>query len=280
MSDTRCFYENELPSDLSILDQLYPVLQDWCAEAGLGFAEGHRVIVAVTEAVTNAVIHASPARDPGCVYVGLWISDTTMSAQVGDDGQWGWTPPKPPTPEEWERTGGRGLELIRQLAQSYEIVPREGGGTLVRMSFKIDRYHQHNHEGAQHLHAAEGGRHMDARVESFDDVDVMRVTGRVDLVTSNTLKDNIRERLQRQRTNIVLNMERVDFINSSGLGAMVSILKDVRLSGGRLVLSNLAPYVQEIFEITQLANVFEIFSTEADAVAALSESKATAGTRA
>ncbi|GAB4322573.1 MAG: hypothetical protein Kow0074_14250 [Candidatus Zixiibacteriota bacterium] len=277
MSNPRCFFEKELPSDLSILDQLYPILQGWCAEAGLGFAEGHRVIVAVSEAVTNAVIHATPETNASSVRVGLWIDDTTLTAEIGDHGQWGWTPPEPPTPDEWERTGGRGLELIRRLAESYSIGPREGGGTLVRMSFKID-HQQHNHNGAAYPRADEGGRQMDSRVESFNDVDVIRVSGRIDLVTSNTLKDTIRERLQRQRSKIVLNMERVDFINSSGLGAMVSILKDVRLSGGRLVLSNLAPYVQEIFEITQLANVFDIFGTEADAVSALSESKAAVGT--
>jgi anti-anti-sigma factor len=61
----------------------------------------------------------------------------------------------------------------------------------------------------------------------------------------------------------------VDFINSSGLGALVSILKDVRLVNGRMALCNLAPYVQEIFEITQLSNVFEICPTEKEAVSAL-----------
>jgi anti-anti-sigma regulatory factor len=41
------------------------------------------------------------------------------------------------------------------------------------------------------------------------------------------------------------------------------------LAGGSLVLSNLAPYVQEIFEITQLSNVFDSFATEKDAVGTL-----------
>ncbi len=110
---------------------------------------------------------------------------------------------------------------------------------------------------------------MESMVETFNDVDVMRVSGRIDLVTSNTLKDMIREHLHRERRHLVLNLERVDFINSSGLGSLVSILKDVRLAGGSLVLSNLAPYVQEIFEITQLSNVFEIFDAELAAVESL-----------
>jgi len=107
---------------------------------------------------------------------------------------------------------------------------------------------------------------MDYRVEKHDDVDVLRISGRLDLVSSNNLKDCVRQRLDEKRTLLVLNMQGVDFINSSGLGALVSILKDVRLVKGRLVLSELAPYVQEIFEITQLSHVFEIHPTEAQAV--------------
>lgn len=107
---------------------------------------------------------------------------------------------------------------------------------------------------------------MDCRLESHADVDVLHVAGRLDLVSSNTLKDSVRQRLQQKRTRLVLEMRGLDFINSSGLGALVSIFKDVRLVNGRLILAELAPYVQEIFEITQLTNVFEICKTESDAI--------------
>ena len=63
-----------------------------------------------------------------------------------------------------------------------------------------------------------------------------------------------------------LNLSEVDFINSSGLGVLVSIMKEARLRKGRLTLSNLATYVQEIFEITQLSHIFEIFNSEAEAL--------------
>ena len=44
-------------------------------------------------------------------------------------------------------------------------------------------------------------------------------------------------------------------------------MKQVRLKKGRLTLSNLAPYVREIFDITQLSNVFEIHDTQQEALA-------------
>ncbi|HUU45658.1 MAG TPA: STAS domain-containing protein, partial [Acidobacteriota bacterium] len=79
--------------------------------------------------------------------------------------------------------------------------------------------------------------------------------------------DQVRLRLQDHRTQIVLDCEGLDFINSSGLGALVSVLKDVRLAGGRLVLCRLAPYVDEIFEITGLKRVFDVYRSVGDALA-------------
>ncbi len=107
---------------------------------------------------------------------------------------------------------------------------------------------------------------MELQVETVGEVEVIAATGRLDLVGANSLKDFIRRRLQDNRVQLVLNMKNVDFINSSGLGAMVSILKDVRLAGGRLALSDLASYVKEIMAITQLINVFEIYETQDEAL--------------
>jgi anti-sigma B factor antagonist len=107
---------------------------------------------------------------------------------------------------------------------------------------------------------------MELRVESHQNVDVLRVAGRLDLVSSSTLKDAIRQRLSDRRSFLVVNLEKVDFINSSGLGALISALKDVRLSNGRLVLCVLSPYVDEIFTITGLKKVFDAYETQGEAV--------------
>jgi anti-sigma B factor antagonist len=108
---------------------------------------------------------------------------------------------------------------------------------------------------------------MELRVETHHIVDVLHLAGRLDLVSSSTLKDTIRQRLADRRTLIVLNLERVDFINTSGLGALISALRDVRLANGRLVLCGLAPYVDELLEITGLKKVFETYATTQAALA-------------
>lgn len=106
---------------------------------------------------------------------------------------------------------------------------------------------------------------MEIRVTEHVDFITLSLKGRLDIASSASLKDDILRHVGRGQNRIILNLAQVDFINSSGLGTLVSILKEVRLAKGRLVLSNLASYVQEIFEITQLSNIFDIFASEADA---------------
>lgn len=106
---------------------------------------------------------------------------------------------------------------------------------------------------------------MDIRVSETLDVVTLSLKGRLDFANSAQLKEEILRHVADGKKKLILNLSQVDFINSSGLGTLVSILKEVRLAKGRLVLSNLASYVEEIFEITQLSHIFEIFASEADA---------------
>jgi anti-sigma B factor antagonist len=95
------------------------------------------------------------------------------------------------------------------------------------------------------------------------------LSGRLVLESSTVVKSEIQRCLAQGRTDVILNMAGVEFINSSGIGVLVSALKEVRLAQGHLVLCNLAQYVQEIFEVTQLSNIFELHASEDEARDAL-----------
>jgi stage II sporulation protein AA (anti-sigma F factor antagonist) len=97
------------------------------------------------------------------------------------------------------------------------------------------------------------------------DVAILNLSGRLDMMSATELKSASREIVDKGSCKLVLNMGKVDFINSSGLGTLVSMLKDVRSSKGTMKLSNLAPYVKEIFDITQLSNIFDICEDEKQA---------------
>jgi anti-sigma B factor antagonist len=107
---------------------------------------------------------------------------------------------------------------------------------------------------------------MDITTKLNGDVAIINLQGRLDLTSSNLLKDASREFYSKDNCKLVLNMDKVDFINSSGLGALVSILKEVRDHKGKLKISNLADFLKEIFDITQLSSIFDICEDESHAV--------------
>lgn len=113
---------------------------------------------------------------------------------------------------------------------------------------------------------------MEIRVTENEGYITISLKGRLDFASSTNLKEEILKRVAQGRNRIVLNLAQIDFINSSGLGTLVSILKEIRLAKGRLLLSNPASYVEEIFEITQLSHIFEIYPSEAEAQEALTAS--------
>ena len=89
---------------------------------------------------------------------------------------------------------------------------------------------------------------MDINVREEAQVAILNLRGRLDLASGANLKEHLKKLFEKDKTSIHLNLAEIEFINSSGLGSLVSVMKEVRLLKGRLTLSNLASYVQEIFE--------------------------------
>jgi anti-sigma B factor antagonist len=80
------------------------------------------------------------------------------------------------------------------------------------------------------------------------------------------LRSTLLETVSAGRNNVVLNLAAVDYIDSTGLGAMVVCFTTLRKSGGRLVLLNLIRRHLELLVLTKLSTVFEIFDDEQSAV--------------
>lgn len=69
---------------------------------------------------------------------------------------------------------------------------------------------------------------------------------------------------------ILLDLQEIQFMDSSGLGAIVAVLKSVRAAGGRLCLCSVNPQVKMLFELTSIDQVLEVFRDRAAFDAALS----------
>jgi len=93
---------------------------------------------------------------------------------------------------------------------------------------------------------------------------------RIDASSTKDFKGKMVDWINEGNHKIVLDLQRVDFIDSSGLGAIVSCLKS--LGGqGNLVLCNIRQTVASLFQLTRINRVFSVFQSQDEAVAALSE---------
>ena len=99
------------------------------------------------------------------------------------------------------------------------------------------------------------------------DVTVVDVTGRITLGEgSSALRDSIREMVAGGHKKILLNLGDVSYIDSSGIGELVSGFTTVTNGGGQLKLLNLTKRVKDLLQITKLYTVFEVHEDEGAAV--------------
>jgi len=106
-----------------------------------------------------------------------------------------------------------------------------------------------------------------ANTRQVDGVTVVDLSGRITLGEGSTiLRDTVRELLGRGQKKILVNLGDVNYIDSSGIGELVSGYTTVTNQGGQLKLLNLTKKVRDLLQITKLITVFDIFDEETAAV--------------
>lgn len=101
------------------------------------------------------------------------------------------------------------------------------------------------------------------------DVVVIDVSGKIMGGEETTMfHGRIHEYIQQNKKNFVIDLTRVDWMNSVGLGMLISALTTVKNGGGRLILANITK-IESILTITRLISVFEHYDTQKDALKAL-----------
>lgn len=90
---------------------------------------------------------------------------------------------------------------------------------------------------------------------------------RLDAHNSGELKNQMLRLFEEGKNNLVVDLQEVRFVDSSGLGALVSGFKNASARNGNLKLCSLQPQVKSMFELTRLHRVFEIYSGTEEALA-------------
>ena len=91
-------------------------------------------------------------------------------------------------------------------------------------------------------------------------IKVVQPVGILDDIRAGQLRREVGEVVASGATKVLIDLKDVTFVNSSGLSALVSALKTVRTSGGKLSLCSVNEQVKMLFQLTRMDQVFEVFS--------------------
>lgn len=105
-----------------------------------------------------------------------------------------------------------------------------------------------------------------------DGVSVVTPYGRIVFgEQSNALREKVKSLIGEGKKQIVLDMKNIDYIDSSGLGALLSAHLSANTQGAAVRLCNLGRKFSKVLQLTKLMTVFQVYSTEAEAVASFSK---------
>lgn len=113
---------------------------------------------------------------------------------------------------------------------------------------------------------------MDIKIDTralSESTQAVEVHGEIDVYTSPKVKEIITELIEKGNFHLVINLEGVRYIDSTGLGVLIGALKKVREKDGSINLVCNNPQIKKIFNITGLVKIFGIYKNEEDALASL-----------
>ena len=100
---------------------------------------------------------------------------------------------------------------------------------------------------------------MGFKVVAKDDVTLIEVGGQLIVGNRQLLKEQVLDQLERGDRKFILDFSKTDYIDSSGLGVLVTLSKKIREQGGQLSLASLSDDLRTLFKLTKLDTLF-IFS--------------------
>jgi anti-sigma B factor antagonist len=87
------------------------------------------------------------------------------------------------------------------------------------------------------------------------------------------LREKIKQVLEGGQKNILISLEKVNYMDSTGVGALVGSFTTIRNKGGQLKLSSLSQRTRDILLVTKLLTVFDVYENEADGIKSFSAKK-------
>lgn len=113
--------------------------------------------------------------------------------------------------------------------------------------------------------------HLSIDERTAGNVTILGLDGKITIGDGSVqLREAVRKLLEQGHKNLLIDLGKVDYVDSSGIGELVSCYTTTKNQGGQLKLLNLTKKIQDLLSITKLLTVFETFESEADALGSFS----------
>ena len=111
---------------------------------------------------------------------------------------------------------------------------------------------------------------LSVHFESKNHVLLVRLSGELDHHAAESLKEKWQQEMERHEVkDVVVNMEALHFMDSSGLGVMLGRYKEIKEFGGEMVVCSVSPVVKRLFELSGLFKIVRLAEDEEDALKSL-----------
>ncbi len=95
---------------------------------------------------------------------------------------------------------------------------------------------------------------------------IASLEGELDIESSGNFKDEAENKISNGYANMIVDLSKVAYVDSSGLGSLIALQKDARLNGGGLAIVGASEQIRRTMEITQLDKLFEFYDTVEEAL--------------
>jgi anti-sigma B factor antagonist len=112
---------------------------------------------------------------------------------------------------------------------------------------------------------------LELKIRKNEDIYIVDVNGEMDLYNSYKLKELVMKMLEKKVSKFIINMENVEYIDSSGIGALIYISSTIKKLNLKLLITNVRGSVKKVIELTKLMGYFPITQSINEAIKTMKE---------
>lgn len=112
------------------------------------------------------------------------------------------------------------------------------------------------------------GNSMQVHTNESNEIVILKMDGEMDIYNCQILREHVKLLFASGRKKVVANLEGVSYIDSSGIGALISACATLKKAGGGMKLCRMPESVTRVFHLTRLTGFFEIYESELEALGA------------